>query len=243
VSLPRRVLAETVGTAALTGTVVGSGIAAARLSPEDAGLQLLENTLATVFVLGAAILVLGPVSGAHLNPVVSLADWWLGRVGRTGLGLRELAGYTVGQVAGAIAGTVLANLMYSLPAVSWSTKARAAPQLWLGELVATAGLLLVVFAVVRTQRPSAAPIAVGAWIGAAYWFTSSTSFANPAVTIGRAFSDTFAGIAPASVPAFVLAQLLATVLGVALVALLYPTTRSAPTSGRAALSNLQGEHR
>lgn len=222
VPLGRRVLAEFVGAGLLTGTVVGSGIAAARLSPHDGGLQLLENTLATVFVLGVLIVVLRPVSGAHFNPVISLADWWLGRATRTGLPLQEVVAYTTVQIIGGIAGAVLANLMYGLSAASWSTTTRAAPSLWLGEVVATAGLVLVVFALARSGPPAAAPVAVAGWIGAAYWFTSSTSFANPAVTIGRAFSDTFAGIAPMSVPGFLLAQLAGTILAVGLVVVLYP---------------------
>jgi glycerol uptake facilitator-like aquaporin len=230
-ALPRRVLAELVGTAILTGTVVGSGIAATRLSPGDAGLQLLENTLATVLALGVAIVVLGPVSGAHLNPVVSLADWWLGRRTGTGLTARDAAAYAAAQVAGAVGGAVLANLMYALPPVSWSTTYRTGPALWLGELVATAGLVVVAFALTRTGRTTLTPFAVSAWIGAAYWFTSSTSFANPAVTLGRTLSDTFAGIAPASVPAFVLAQLVATAFGVGLVAALYPAAPPAASPG------------
>ena len=239
----RRVLAELLGTGLLTGTVVGSGIAAARLSPDDVGLQLLENTLATVLVLGVAILVLGPVSGAHLNPIVSLADWWLGRRTGTGLTSREVAAYSTAQVAGAIGGAVLANLMYARPAVTWSTSHRTEPHLWLGELVATAGLVMVVFALTRTGRTGLAALAVPAWIGAAYWFTSSTSFANPAVTAGRAFTDSFAGIAPVSVPAFVLAQLLATAVGVGLVAALFPPARLVAPSGHEPAPSPLGGHR
>ncbi len=220
--LGRRVLAEFVGTGLLTGTVVGSGVMATRMSPDDVGLQLLENTLATVFALGVLIVVLGPVSGGHFNPIVSVADWWLGRRGRGGLRPWEVAAYAAGQVGGAAGGTILANLMYALPAVAWSATSRSAPQLWLGEIVATGGLVLVVFALARTGRQAVAPVAVAAWIGAAYWFTSSTSFANPAVTIGRAFSDTFAGIAPGSVPGFIVAQVLGAIAGAALLAMLYP---------------------
>jgi arsenate reductase len=218
----RRLLAEFVGTALLVTAVVGSGIMATTLSPDDVGLQLLENSVATAFALGALILMFGPVSGAHFNPVVSAADWFLGRRARTGLTGRDLGGYVVAQTAGAIAGSVLANLMFDLSAVDLSSKDRAAGHLWLGEVVATTGLLLLIFALARSGRAAVAPAAVGAYIGAAYWFTSSTSFANPAVTVGRAFTDTFAGIAPGSVPAFVVAQLVGSAVGVALVSALYP---------------------
>jgi arsenate reductase len=216
-ALWRRVFAEFVGTALLATAVVGSGVMATTLSPNDVGLQLLENSIATAFALGALILTFGPVSGAHLNPVVSVADWYVG-----GLRARHLPGYVAAQVVGAIAGSVLANLMFALPAVEFSGKERAAGNLWLGEVVATAGLILLIFALVRSGRASVAPAAVGAYIGAAYWFTSSTSFANPAVTVGRAFTDTFAGIAPASVPGFVLAQGAGLLIGVGLLLALYP---------------------
>jgi arsenate reductase len=220
--LPRRLLAEFLGTALLVTAVVGSGIMAATLSPDNDGLQLLENSTATAFALGALILTFGPASGAHFNPVVSAADWWLGRRHRTGITGRDLGAYIVAQVLGAIVGSILANLMFDLAAVTMSTKTRSAGHLWLGEVVATAGLLLIIFALVRSGRAAVAPAAVGAYIGAAYWFTSSTSFANPAVTIGRAFTDTFAGIAPASVPGFVLAQIVGLPVGVGLVIALYP---------------------
>jgi arsenate reductase len=221
-ALWRRLLAELVGTGLLVTTVVGSGVMASRLSPDDVGLQLLENSTATALALGALILTFGPVSGAHFNPVVSAADWFLGR--RTGAGLTgtQFAGYTLAQVLGAIAGSILANLMFALPAVDWSSKHRSAGHLWLGEVVATAGLILLVFALARSGRAAVAPAAVGAYIGAAYWFTSSTSFANPAVTIGRAFTDTFAGIAPTSVSGFVLAQVTGLIIGVGLLLALYP---------------------
>ncbi|HET6531408.1 MAG TPA: MIP/aquaporin family protein [Actinoplanes sp.] len=219
----RRYLAEFAGTALLVAAVVGSGIMAAQLSPHDVGLQLLQNSIATAFALGALILTFGPVSGAHFNPVVSAADWWLGRRTGTGLTATDLAGYVTAQVAGAIAGSVLANLMFALDAVSWSQKDRTGGHLWLGEIIATAGLVLLIFALARSGRAAAAPAAVGAYIGAAYWFTSSTSFANPAVTIGRAFTDTFAGIAPASLPGFLAAQLVGLAVGVALLLALYPT--------------------
>jgi glycerol uptake facilitator-like aquaporin len=218
----RRLLAECVGTALLVTAVVGSGIMASTLSPGDIGLQLLENSVATAFALGALILTFGPVSGAHFNPVVSAADWFLGRRGGTGLTGPQFGAYALAQTAGAIAGSVLANLMFDLDAVEISTKDRTAGHLWLGEVVATAGLIMLVFALARSGRAMAAPAAVGAYIGAAYWFTSSTSFANPAVTIGRMFSDTFAGIAPASVPGFVVAQVAGLIVGVALVVALYP---------------------
>ncbi|MFI5913369.1 aquaporin [Dactylosporangium sp. NPDC051541] len=218
----RRFLAEFVGTALLVTAVVGSGIMAARLSPGDVGLQLLENSVATAFALGALLLTFGPVSGAHFNPVVSIADWFLGR--RTGIGLtvKDLGRYVVAQTVGAIAGSILANLMFDLAAVDFSGKERAAAHLWLGEVVATVGLILLIFALARSGRAAVAPAAVGAYIGGAYWFTSSTSFANPAVTIGRAFTDTFAGIAPSSVPGFVVAQLAGLLVGAALLLALYP---------------------
>jgi glycerol uptake facilitator-like aquaporin len=222
IALWRRLLAEFVGTALLVTAVVGSGIMATTLSPHDVGLQLLENSVATAFALGALILTFGPVSGAHFNPVVSTADWFLGRRTRTGLTGAGLAGYTAAQIIGAIAGSVLANVMFNLDPVTFSHKDRSAPHLWIGEIVATAGLLMLIFALARAGRTPAAPAAVGAYIGAAYWFTSSTSFANPAVTIGRAFTDTFAGIAPASIPGFVLAQLLGLAVGVGLLVTLYP---------------------
>ncbi|WP_406080175.1 aquaporin [Micromonospora sp. NBC_00858] len=222
IALWRRLLAEFTGTALLVTAVVGSGIMATALSPGDVGLQLLENSTATAFALGALILIFGPVSGAHFNPVVSAADWFLGRRAGTGLTGRDLSGYTVAQVAGAIGGSVLANLMFDLAAVDFSGKDRAAGNLWLGEVVATTGLILLIFALARSGRAPVAPAAIGAYIGAAYWFTSSTSFANPAVTIGRAFTDTFAGIAPASVPGFVIAQLVGLAVGVGLLAALYP---------------------
>ncbi|WP_412538474.1 MIP/aquaporin family protein [Longispora sp. K20-0274] len=220
--LPRRLLAEFLGTALLVAVVVGSGIMAATLSPNDTGLQLLENSTATVLGLPVLILVFGPVSGAHFNPVVSVADWWLHRSTGGGLSGRDLGPYALAQVTGAIGGAILANLTFGLPAVTLSTKHRDDAHLWLGETVATAGLILLIFALVRTGRAALAAPAVGAYIGAAYWFTSSTSFANPAVTIGRAFTDTFAGIRPGSVPGFVAFQILGLLIGIALVLALYP---------------------
>jgi glycerol uptake facilitator-like aquaporin len=187
----------------------------------------LENSTATAFALGALILTFGPVSGAHFNPVVSAADWWLGRRHGTGLTAQDFAGYTVAQTLGAIAGSILANLMFGLAAVTMSTKTRTGGHLWLGEVVATTGLLLLIFALVRSGRAHVAPAAVGAYIGAAYWFTSSTSFANPAVTIGRAFTNTFAGISPTSVPAYIGAQLVGLLAAIGLIAALYPTAGAA----------------
>lgn len=215
--LSRRAFAEFIGTALLLMAVVGSGIAAQRLSPHDAGLQLLENAVATGAALVAIILAVGSVSGAHLNPVVSLADAALG-----GLRLRELAAYLGAQVAGAVSGVVVANLMFSLPAVSLSAHERSGAGVWLGEVVATLGLLLVVFGLVRSGARGMAPFAVGAYIAAAYFFTSSTSFANPAVTVARTLSDSFSGIAPVSVLAFVAAQLVGAALALCAVRLLWP---------------------
>jgi glycerol uptake facilitator-like aquaporin len=217
--LGRRAAVEAVGTAVLVAVVVGSGIQATELS-SDVGVQLLANSLATVFGLGVLIVLFGPVSGAHFNPVVTLAAWWSGRRD-DGPDLREVAAYACAQTAGAIGGAVLANAMFAQPLVVWSTHDRWSGHLWLGEVVATAGLVLLIFGLARTGRAHLAPVAVASWIGAAYWFTSSTSFANPAVTIGRAFTDTFAGIAPSSVVPFIAAQLLGAAVGVGLVAALF----------------------
>ncbi|HEV2811023.1 MAG TPA: MIP/aquaporin family protein [Acidimicrobiales bacterium] len=215
--LVRRALAELIGTALLLIAVVGSGIAAASLSPGDTGLQLLENGLATAAALVAIILAVGPVSGAHLNPVVTLADLAFG-----GIDIRGAGVYVGAQVIGGVLGTVVSNLMFSLPPVEVSTTVRSGSGLWLAEVVATFGLLLVIFGVVRSGRATAAPFAVGAYIGGAYFFTASTSFANPAVTVARTLSDTFAGIAPTSAPAFVVAQVVGAALAVAAVRVLYP---------------------
>lgn len=220
--LPRRLLAEFVGTALLVAIVVGSGIAAQKLSPGQVGLQLLENSTATVLGLGVLILLFGPVSGAHFNPVVSAADWLLGRRAGTGLRGRDVVAYSGAQLVGGIAGAVLANAMFELAPIQIAAQVRSSPGLWLGELVATAGLIAVIFALARTGRAGLSAVAVASYIGAAYWFTSSTSFANPAVTVGRMFSDTFAGIAPSSAPGFVVAQLLGGLLGAGLVLALYP---------------------
>jgi glycerol uptake facilitator-like aquaporin len=215
--LPRRLLAEYLGSAFLAALVVGSGIAAQRLSPEDTGLQLLYNSAATAAGLFAIILMFGPVSGGHFNPVVSLVDAAFG-----GLPRRDALAYLPAQVAGCITGAIAANAMFALSAISISDNHRASPAHVFAEVVATSGLLLVIFALARTGRSSTAPAAVGAYIGAAYWFTSSTSFANPAITVGRMFSDTFAGIAPAAVPAFVGAQLAGGVAAYGLIRTLYP---------------------
>ena len=219
--LARRALAELVGTALLVATVVGSGIAASRLSPNDVGLQLLENALATGAVLTALIIALQPVPAAF-NPVVTLAERWLGVIT-----WREAGALVAAQLAGGILGTVLANLMFDLPAVTTSTTQRTGPGLWLAEVVATAGLLLVIFGAVRSGRRDMIAVAVGGYITAAYWFTSSTSFANPAVTAARMFSDTFAGIAPASVLPFIAMQLAGGVLAAGLIRLLYPRAEQA----------------
>ncbi|QVI23298.1 aquaporin [Nocardia tengchongensis] len=220
--LGRRLLAEFIGTALLVCVVVGSGIAAQQLSAHDVGLQLLENSTATVFGLGILILTLGPVSGAHFNPVVSVADWWAGRRAGTGLTTPDLAAYIGAQVLGGIAGSVLANIMFDLPAVQISGHHRVTSGHLVGEVVATAGLIAVIFALARTGRAALSAVVVAAYIGSAYWFTSSTSFANPAVTTGRIFSDTFAGIAPASAPAFIAAQIIGAAIGFTLIGLLYP---------------------
>ncbi|MBO9531895.1 MAG: aquaporin [Solirubrobacteraceae bacterium] len=222
--LPRRLLAEFLGALLLAALVIGSGIAAQRLS-DDVGLQLLENAAATAAGLFALILMFGPVSGAHFNPVVSLVDAAFG-----GLSWRDAAAYLPAQVAGCTAGAVLANGMYELAAISISDTHRASAGPLLAEVVATSGLLLLIFSLVRSGRAGSAPAAVGAYIGAAYWFTSSTSFANPAITVGRMFSDTFAGIAPASAPAFTAMQLVGAGLAVGLIRALYPGVTAAQAS-------------
>jgi glycerol uptake facilitator-like aquaporin len=217
VLLWRRLLAEFLGSAFLAAVVIGSGIAAQRLSPGQTGLELLENAAATAAGLFAIILMFGPVSGGHFNPVVSFVDAAFG-----GLSWREAAAYLPAQVAGCIAGAVAANVMFALPAVTISDKHRASPAHFLSEVIATLGLLLVIFALARSGRSRSAPAAVGAYIGAAYFFTSSTSFANPAITIGRMFSNTFAGIAPSSVLPFIGAQVLGGIVAVGVIKALYP---------------------
>ena len=215
-SLFQRAVAELIGTAFLVAAVIGSGIAATRLSPSDVGLQLLENSLITGAALVALILALQPVSAAF-NPVVTLVERVLGAIDT-----RTTAVLILAQVVGGILGAVLANLMFGLSAVSISAHDRSGSGLWLGEVIATLGLILVVFGTVRSGRSVSVAYAVGGYITAAYWFTSSTSFANPAVTVARMFSDTFAGIAPASVPLFVLMQLLGGLAALALVKVLHP---------------------
>lgn len=214
----RRALAELIGTAMLLIAVIGSGIAASRLSPDDVGLQLFENAAATAAALVAIIFALGPVSGAHFNPVVTMADRVFG-----GLSTTDAVVYIAAQTIGAALGAVIANLMFSLPAVELSTQVRSSGALSLSEVVATFGLLLVIFGVVRSGRTTAAPFAVGAYIAGAYFATSSTSFANPAVTAARTLSDTFAGIAWRSAPAFIVAQIVGAGLAVIAVRVLYPT--------------------
>ncbi|MFJ6778072.1 aquaporin [Streptomyces yangpuensis] len=235
--LIRRAVVEGLGTAALVAVVVGSGIQATELT-RDTGVQLLANSLATVLGLGVLIAFLGPVSGAHFNPAVTLAAWFTGRRTGDGPALRDVAAYVPAQVAGAIGGAVLADAMFGRPLVQFSTHDRWAGHLWLAEVVATAGLVWLVFGLARAGRAHAAPVLVAAYIGAAYWFTSSTSFANPAVTIGRAFTDTFAGIAPASVLPFLAAQLVDAAAGLALVAVCFG--RTAGTGAGAEVAGLPG---
>jgi arsenate reductase len=213
----RRLLAEFLGSALLAAVVIGSGIAAQNLSPGNIGLELLENALATAAGLFAIILMFGPVSGGHFNPVVSFVDAAFG-----GLTWKDATAYLGAQTTGCIGGAVVANLMFSRAAISISTNHRASGSHWLSEVVATVGLLLVIFALDRTDRSNVAPAAVGAYIGAAYFFTSSTSFANPAIAVGRMFSDTFAGIAPSSVPIFVSAEVAGGALAFVLIRALYP---------------------
>ena len=231
-SLGRRVTAEGVGTGLLVAVVVGSGIAAERLSPDDVGLQLLQNAIATAGGLVALILAFGAVSGAHFNPVVTLAERALG-----GMSTAHALAYIAAQLIGACGGAMVANVMFELDAVNLSTHARSSGALWVGEIVATFGLLTVILGVVRSGRSATAPFAVAGYIAAAYWFTSSTSFANPAVTIGRTLSDTFAGIRWTSAPAFVAAQVVGGLGAIALGRYLYPALPAAdmvvPHSGTA----------
>jgi glycerol uptake facilitator-like aquaporin len=219
--LARRAAAEFIGTALLVAAVIGSGIAAQRMSPDATGLQLLENAFATAAALLAIILAIGPVSGAHLNPVVTLVDVVLRRRPPA-----DAAAYIPAQIAGGAFGAVVANLMFSLAAVNVSTHGRTGGAVWLGEIVATFGLVLVIFAMSRGGDGRFIPFAVAAYIAGAYWFTSSTSFANPAVTIARTLSNSFAGIAPSSAPAFIVAQLVGGALGLGAVLVLYPGSDS-----------------
>ncbi|MFD3532191.1 aquaporin [Streptomyces sp. NPDC058664] len=231
-ALPRRAAAEFIGTAALVAVVVGSGIRADTLS-QDIGVRLIANAAASALGLGLLIALIGPLSGAHFNPVVTLSEWWSRRPARWGSprtesgGGREALAYIGAQLAGAVAGALLAEAMFGRAPGAWATEARSAPHLLLGEAVATAGLVLVVQGLRHIGRPGLAPVAVAGYIGAAIWFTSSGSFANPAATVGRAFSDSFTGIAPASVPAFAAAQLLGMLLGMVLAGVLYGTDRGA----------------
>ena len=226
VTLWRRLAAEFLGSGFLAALVIGSGIAAQRLSPGATGLELLENAAATAAGLFAIILMFGPVSGGHFNPVVSFADAFFG-----GLSWADAAAYLPAQVAGCTVGAVIANLMFALPAVTLSAKHRATPAHFLSEVIATAGLLLVIFALARTGRSGSAPAAVGAYIGAAYFFTSSASFANPAITIGRMFTDTFAGIAPASAPGYIAAQVTGGILAAGVIKALYPAITPSDAAG------------
>ena len=218
-SLGRRLLAEALGTAFLLAGIVGSGIMATRLT-DDVGLQLLINAIATASILVAVILSIGPVSGAHLNPAVTLVDRWFG-----GLSNRDALGYAGAQVGGGVVGVVVANLMFDIDPISLSTTARSGSHLWLAEVIATLGLVLVIFGVVRSDRAGSAPYVVGAYIASAFFFTSSTSFANPAVTVGRVFSDTFTGIEPSSAPAFVVAELVGVALVIPLIRVLFPDAK------------------
>ena len=220
----RRLVAEALGSGFLVAAVIGSGIMAERLSPDDVGLQLLENAAATAGVLYVIIVVFAPVSGAHFNPVVTMGDCLIG-----GRPWRDLPGYVGAQIAGGCFGAVVANLMFDLPAVEWSTKTRSAGHLWLAEVVASLGLVLLIFALVRTDRSRLVAGAVAAYIGGAYFFTSSTSFANPMVSVARTFSDTFAGIEPASAPMFILMQIAGALAAAALAAWLFPRSADDPT--------------
>ncbi|MDE0802060.1 MAG: aquaporin family protein [Acidimicrobiales bacterium] len=214
--MTRKLVAEFVGTAFLLAGVVGSGIMAENLT-DDVGLQLLQNAFATAGVLVALILALGPASGAHFNPAVTIADRVFG-----GIDTRTAVGYVIAQVSGGIVGVLSANIMFDLSVMDWSTKDRSGGHLVFAEGIATLGLLLVIFGVVRSGKPTLAAFSVGGYIAGAYYFTSSTSFANPAVTVARMFSDTFAGIEPSSAPGFIAAQLAATVVAVVLIRVLYP---------------------
>ena len=219
--LARKFTAEALGTGLLIIAVVGSGIMAQRLSPNDVGLQLLENAAATAGALIGLILMFGPVSGAHFNPVVTLSFRRFRALTNT-----ETGAFICAQIIGGCIGTVTANLMFSLPAVNLSTKARSSGALWLSEVVATLGLLLLIHGIVRSGRSDTVAFAVGAWIGGAYWFTSSTSFANPAVTVARTLSNTFAGIKPSSAPMFIVAQLVGLVIAAGLIGFLFPVRPS-----------------
>lgn len=220
-TLSRRITAEGIGTALLVGTVVGSGIMAERLSGGNVAIALLANTSATAGALVALIFTFGPISGAHFNPAVTICDAW-----QKGISWRDATAYIPAQVVGGCGGAIVANLMFGLPAVLLSTKVRSGPEQWLGEFVATFGLLSVIWGCSRQNRAQVVPFAVAAYITAGYWFTSSTSFANPAVTIARALSDSFAGIRPADVPGFILVQLAGAIAATILFAWLVPISKS-----------------
>jgi glycerol uptake facilitator-like aquaporin len=223
-ALARKLTAEALGSALLIIAVVGSGIMAQRLSPTDVGLQLLENAADTAGALIGLILMLGPVSGAHFNPIVTLSFRFFGALTNV-----ETAAFIGAQIIGCCVGSVIANVMFELPGVNLSTKVRSSGALWLSEVVASLALLLLIHGIVRSGRGTAVPYAVGAWIGGAYWFTSSTSFANPAVTIARTLSNTFAGIKPSSAPLFIVMQLIGLALAAALIIFLYPNDLSSET--------------
>ena len=216
-ALSRRLVAEAIGTALLIIAVIGSGIMASRLSPTDVGLQLLENAAATAGALIGLILMFGAVSGAHFNPAVTVVDRMFGTITT-----RDTILYIIAQTVGGCIGAVIANIMFELDPINLSTKTRSSGALWLSEVIATIGLLLVIHGCVRTGRAAAVPFAVGVWIGGAYWFTSSTSFANPAVTVARTLSDSFAGIKPSSAPMFIVMQLIGAGLAFLLIRFLYP---------------------
>ena len=224
IALWRRLIAEFLGSAMLAAVVIGSGIAAQQLSPNNVGLELLENAIVTGAGLFAIILMFASISGAHFNPVVTIVDASFG-----GISWRDVVAYVPAQIAGCVGGAIAANVMFSLATISVSTHHRATGPHLFSEVVATFGLLLVIFLLARTERSSFTPAAVAAYITAAYFFCSSTSFANPAITIGRMFSNTFAGIAPSSVVAFIIAQLVGAALAVAIILLLLPgmTSREA----------------
>ncbi len=221
-TLMRRLLAELLGSGFLAAIVIGSGIAAQHLSSGNVGLGLLENAAATAAGLFAIILMFGPVSGAHFNPIVSLVDASFG-----GLRWKAALAYIPAQIIGCILGALAANAMFAQALISISSKHRASPAHLLAEIIATLGLLLVIFSLARSNRGSSAPAAVGAYIGAAYFFTSSTSFANPAISLGRMFSNTFAGIAPASAPAYIGAQLVGGMVAIGVIRILYPNVTPA----------------
>jgi len=220
--LPRRLLAELLGSAFLAAVVIGSGIAAHQLSPNDTGLELFESAAATAAGLFTIILMFGPISGGHFNPVVSFVDAHF-----SGISRRDALAYLPAQVSGCVLGAIAANGMFARTLVSISIHHRASPAHLFSEIIATLGLMLVIFALARTHGSSSAPAAVGAYIGAAYFFTSSTSFANPAISIGRIFSNTFAGIAPASVPGFAIAQILGGAIAILAIRALYPDVTAA----------------